>query len=173
MGRSSLRNKQLSEPPQVCGGPPKARANPLFNTTQTGTPMWNDTDTPLALLITFRCYGTWLHGDMRGSVDKRNNIYGTPNIPENKAWLKRNMAELNHSPVTLSAEMRRSVEIAIKEACAIRNWALSALHPRTNHVHSVIRAGNVSSKKVLHALKANATRRMRDEGTWPYGHSPW
>jgi len=29
--------------------------------------MWNDTDLPLGYLITFRCYGTWLHGDERGS----------------------------------------------------------------------------------------------------------
>jgi hypothetical protein len=32
--------------------------------------MWNDTDIPLAYLITFRCYGTWLHGDKRGSIDR-------------------------------------------------------------------------------------------------------
>jgi len=25
---------------------------------------------PLAYLITFRSYGTWLHGDERGSVDR-------------------------------------------------------------------------------------------------------
>ena len=25
---------------------------------------------PLAYLITFRCYGTWLHGDQRGSIDR-------------------------------------------------------------------------------------------------------
>ena len=27
--------------------------------------MWNDTDIPLGYLITFRCYGTWLHGNKR------------------------------------------------------------------------------------------------------------
>ena len=32
--------------------------------------MWNDTDIPLAYLISFRCYGTWLHGDERGSIDR-------------------------------------------------------------------------------------------------------
>lgn len=37
----------------------------------------NDTDTPLAYLITFRTYGTWLHGDERGSVDKNHNKFGT------------------------------------------------------------------------------------------------
>ena len=28
--------------------------------------MWNDTDTPLAHPMTFRCYGTWLHGEAVG-----------------------------------------------------------------------------------------------------------
>jgi hypothetical protein len=37
---------------------------------------WNDSDTPLAYFITFRAYGTWLHGDKRGSVDRHNNRYG-------------------------------------------------------------------------------------------------
>jgi hypothetical protein len=27
-------------------------------------------DIPLAYLISFRAYGTWLHGDRRGSVDR-------------------------------------------------------------------------------------------------------
>ncbi len=38
-------------------------------------PMWNDTDIPLAYLITFRSYGTWLHGDERGSVNRFRNQY--------------------------------------------------------------------------------------------------
>jgi len=33
--------------------------------------MWNDTDTPLAYFISFRSYGTWLHGDKRGSIDRK------------------------------------------------------------------------------------------------------
>ena len=37
----------------------------------------------LAYFITFRCYGTWLHGDERGSVDRFHNIYGMPFIPKN------------------------------------------------------------------------------------------
>lgn len=135
--------------------------------------MWNDTDVPLALLITFRCYGTWLHGDERGSVTKGNNIYGTPYIPENKSWLARNIASLNHPPVNLDAEMRRSVELAIKETCNFRNWALFAANVRTNHVHSVIRSGDISSKKVLQALKSNATRKLREDSVWLHEHSPW
>jgi len=40
--------------------------------------MWNDTEIPLAVFFTFRTYGTWLHGDERGSIDRNNNLYGVP-----------------------------------------------------------------------------------------------
>ena len=33
---------------------------------------------PLAYLLTFTCYGTRLHGDTRGTVDRNNNRYGMP-----------------------------------------------------------------------------------------------
>jgi hypothetical protein len=42
-------------------------------------------DRPIAYFITFTTYGTWLHGDERGSVDKGHNRVGTefiaPNMP--------------------------------------------------------------------------------------------
>jgi hypothetical protein len=44
---------------------------------------FSDDHTPLAYLITFRSYGTWLHGDPRGSVDRFHNVYGTPRLPPN------------------------------------------------------------------------------------------
>ena len=48
--------------------------------------MWNDTDIALAYLITFRSYGTWLHGDDRGSIDRFHNRYKSPYIPPNIKW---------------------------------------------------------------------------------------
>lgn len=36
---------------------------------------------PLAYFITLSCYGTWLHGDERGSVDKKHNVPGKPVLP--------------------------------------------------------------------------------------------
>ena len=100
--------------------------------------MWNDTEIPLAYLITFRCYGTWLHGDSRGSVDRRNNQYGTPRIPEHKNWNAAGIANLKHPPVNLDAAMRASVEKAIRDTCGIRGWNLYATSVRTNHAHSVV-----------------------------------
>lgn len=42
---------------------------------------WDGNEGPLAYLITFRTYGTWLHGDDRYSMDRHEkNIYRTPNV---------------------------------------------------------------------------------------------
>ena len=43
---------------------------------------------------------------------------------------------------------------------------------RTNHVHTVVSA-NCEAWLVLNALKANATRTLREEGCWRSKHSPW
>jgi hypothetical protein len=63
--------------------------------------MWNDTDIPLAYFISFRSYGTWLHGDERGSIDRFHNRYGSPYIPPNKDWHRSNKQLLKTSPLIL------------------------------------------------------------------------
>ncbi len=135
--------------------------------------MWNNTDVPLACLITFRCYGTWLHGDERGSVDRFHNQYKSPYISASKLRRQRNVLKLKCEPVTLDGAQRQSVEIAIRESCAFRNWLLRAVNVRTNHVHVVVTTGAISPERALNAFKANATRRLRQEGYWNYPHSPW
>ena len=64
--------------------------------------MWNDTDIALAYLITFRCYGTWLHGDKRGSIDRFHNAYKSPYIAPNPRWHYHNAQALAGKPVTLT-----------------------------------------------------------------------
>ena len=134
---------------------------------------WNETGIPLAYLFTFRCYGTWLHGDERGSIDKFNNKYDTPYLPPNKKWQDFNAELLKHKPVRLNKEMRSSVENALRENCEIKNWRIYALNVKTNHIHSVIAIGSYNSKIALINLKANATRKMREDGFWKFEHSPW
>src|SRR5688572_30293307 len=43
-----------------------------------------DEGIPFGYHITFRAYGTWLHGDSRGSVDRFHNRFGTPRLPRNE-----------------------------------------------------------------------------------------
>lgn len=134
---------------------------------------WNETGIPLAYLITFRCYGTWLHGDERGSVDKFNNKYETQFLPPTPDWQKFIQEKLIQEPVKLNSRMRKAVDFAIRETCEIRKWQIYAINIRTNHVHVVLAVGDISSKKVLSAFKANATRKMRESKCWNFEHSPW
>jgi hypothetical protein len=79
--------------------------------------MWNDTDIPVAYLISFRCYGTWLHGDERGSIDRFHNVYQSAYIEPNSGWKDYNASKLKSEPVRLSAAQRNVVEVAIREVC--------------------------------------------------------
>ncbi len=56
--------------------------------------MWNDTDIPLAYLITFRSYGSWLHGDERGLIDRFHNRYESPYIEPNQRCYHHNRRAL-------------------------------------------------------------------------------
>ena len=136
-------------------------------------PVWNDTDTPLAYLITFRCHGTWLHGDERGSIDRFHNRYKSPYIDPNNQWHQHNAQMLTGEPVMLDASQRQSVEAAIRETCTFRQWYLQAVNARTNHVHTVVSIGLIKPKRALTAFKANATRQMRQDGCWRHEYSPW
>jgi REP element-mobilizing transposase RayT len=134
--------------------------------------MWNETDTPLAYFISFRTYGSWLHGDRRGSVDRRHNISGMPYIEPNKEWQRYNRQLLKMKPVVLTSRPRKVVKEAIQETCSIRKWSLLAVNVRTNHVHTVVTADR-EPELVLNAFKANATRRLREEHLWRSKLSPW
>ena len=135
--------------------------------------MWNDTDIPVAHLITFRCYGTWLHGDKRGSIDRFHNRYKSHYIDANEKWHRYNTETLENETLILDASQRQSVDRAIRETCQFRRWHLHALNVRTNHIHTVVSIGSIKPERALTAFKANATRQMRQDGGWHQGSSPW
>lgn len=135
--------------------------------------MWNDADIPLAYLITFRCYGTWLHGDERGSVNRFRNKYKTSYLPAEKIWIEMNTRRLKGKIVTLAAQQRNYVEKAVRETCDIRGWHPQAINVRTNHIHTVVSIGDKKPEIALNAFKANATRKMREGGCWKSDKSPW
>jgi REP element-mobilizing transposase RayT len=124
-------------------------------------------------LFTFRSYGTWLHGDERGSIDRYNNRYQSPFALASTNREEHNHRQLKSEPVILTAIQRVSVETAIRETCAHRNWHLRAISVRTNHVHLVASIGDKTPGLALNAFKANATRQMRLDGCWGHEHSPW
>ena len=114
---------------------------------------------PLAYLITFPTYGTWLHGDDRGSVDRRHNVPGTVRLAADPARRETCAARMIEPPLQLEAAQRQTVLSAILEVCRHRHWRAYAVHVRQTHVHAVVR-GNAKPEKIMNDFKAYASRTL-------------
>ncbi len=111
---------------------------------------------PLAYLLTWTTYGTWLPGDDRGWV-KEHEGFQPPNWKiEHEANRK-----LSESPCILGYEERQLVEATIRRHCEFRGWTLLAASCRTNHVHAVV-AAPVAPDVVMSQLKTWCTRRLKE-----------
>jgi REP element-mobilizing transposase RayT len=122
---------------------------------------FQDRGFPLAYFISFRCYGTWLHGDERGTMDRKKfNIFGTPKMPVNLALKQKEFSVLKSAPFSLNEKTRSVVENAIREVCKFRGYGLLALQARTNHVHCVVSA-NIKPELIMNTFKSYATRHLR------------
>ncbi len=127
---------------------------------------------PLAYFLTFTCYGTWLHGDERGSVDREHNVPGTPVIPPDAARHARERDNLAQLPYRLD-EARRQVALhALCEIAQRKGWTLHAVHVRSNHVHLVVTADG-PPERILNDFKIAVSRRLnqafpteRDRTRW-------
>ena len=123
---------------------------------------WDDKKFPSAYLITIRTYGTWLHGDERGSVDAHGkNIFGTPKISQRKNLKNRMRENLKDRPFVFDKKQREAVEESIKETCVIRGYELLAVNVRTNHLHAVV-AAQSKPEVVINGFKSHATRKLRE-----------
>jgi REP element-mobilizing transposase RayT len=129
---------------------------------------------PLAYFISFRTYGTWLHGDPRGSVHRRRRVHGTPLYPPMPGLMRAEERLLAHEPVQLDALRRSLVADAVRGVCRYRAWVLHALAVRIEHVHVVLSTGpDVPPERVMTSLKAWATRRMAEAGALWAGARVW
>jgi len=114
----------------------------------------------LAYFITFSCYGNWLHGDARGSVDRKHHRYGDDLVPADDTLKAARQALRNDSPYRLDEPRRQAVLQAIVAITVKRGWELLAAHVRSNHVHAVVHAPATPIERVLNAFKAAATLRL-------------
>ena len=129
---------------------------------------------PLAYLLTWTCYGSWLHGDERGSVDKEHNIRGAPYLAPNARRRRFAGDQMLDCRVELDARSRGVVEQAIRDHCVVRGWDLLALAVRTTHIHSVVVCPpDVPPERVLTEFKAWSTRRLRAAGGAAPGTKLW
>jgi REP element-mobilizing transposase RayT len=117
---------------------------------------------PQAYFLTWTTYGTRLHGDPRGTVDKAHNLYGHPRLPTNNPRRILAQSKLEADPVILTPAKRHAVRAAILEHATFKQWPIHALNVRTNHVH-VVCSAKEPPEKVMNAFKAYGTRRLRTD----------
>lgn len=124
-------------------------------------------------LITFRCYGTWLHGDDRGSVDRRYfNKHGTPKIKPDIEAVSRKAVQMKYPAFILGPSERAVVQAAIAEVCSFRGYNLLGLNVRTNHIHAVTNNAG-APERMMESFKAYSTRALRAAGLLDQDSRPW
>lgn len=84
----------------------------------------NDDGFPLAYLLTFTCYGTWLHGDDRGSIDRRHNAFDAPGLEPKGGWLDAARSRLRSASVHLDVESRRCIGLRPERVLSdLKSWS--------------------------------------------------
>lgn len=118
---------------------------------------------PLGYLLTWTTYGTWLSGDRRKWVSRKDSGANVPyKAPAShlQATMKPLMKE---SSVRFSCDAKAIVRRSIEKSCEVKNWALHALAVQSNHVHVVLTVYESSPDDVMKRLKAYASRAMNAE----------
>jgi REP element-mobilizing transposase RayT len=134
---------------------------------------FDDHEFPLAYLITFRCYGTWLHGDKRGSYRRNSRLLsGVSKIPSRPRLESAERQQLKHPPIRLNKKQRAVVEQAVRDVCKHRRYRMRAINVRTNHAHSVVSALSLL-EPILDAFKSYSTRALRAAGLLSAQVKPW
>ena len=118
----------------------------------------------LAYFITFTTYGTRLHGNENGSVDRDHNAYGTPFLAADLEREQSERAAMAQAPYVMSARERDIACKAIVDLAADRGWQLLAVHVRSTHVHVVIRTEERDPGRTMSDIKARASRDLNQAG---------
>ena len=121
--------------------------------------------------LTFRTYGTWLHGDERGSVDRFHNQVGEPLLGAEPTLHRFRRRLMKGETVVFDEMCCACVEATIREVAAYRGWKILALNVLSNHVHVVVETQeerrNAKPEKLLNDFKAYCTRRLREANLAP------
>ncbi len=108
---------------------------------------------PLAYLLTWTTYGTWLPGDNRGWQNKLIKEVQSPNTNLYK-YAQQKMVE---TTFYISPSDRVVLEREIIAYCHSKRWFLRAISVRSNHIHTLISVENLHPKTVCQRLKAIST----------------
>ena len=111
-------------------------------------------------LLTWTTYGTWLHGDARGSFLGRT--FPSPDPDREQA----NRSAMPGDVVYLTDHQRAIVDATLVNECLAQDWHLYAYNVRTNHLHVVVSAGRTGTF-VRTRLEALASKALSDDAGLP------
>lgn len=120
-------------------------------------------DLPLAYFLTLSSYGSRLHGDERGTVDRHTNSTGTSHLRRDDLRAAFERRIMVSGGFTFDAATRAALQTSFAETCQRRGWGLLALNIRMSHLHAVVAASVTSPEAAMQALKANGTRALREQ----------
>jgi REP element-mobilizing transposase RayT len=126
----------------------------------------------LAYFITFHTYGTWLHGNEKGSVDRSHNRHGEEFIPPDPSLESRRQHLMKQAEYRLDAPRRAIVLKAILEHASHKHWSVLAIHVRSTHVHLVVNA-SAAAERVMVECKAYASRALNQAALDPPDCQRW
>lgn len=126
----------------------------------------------IAFFLSWTCYGQWLHGDERGSVDESHNEFGLPWLSADAERYQEERAKMSQLPYEMDAPRRRLVLQSIREVCAYRGWTLHAVHVRARHIHVVV-SGNQTPDRMMNDLKSYASRALNTANLDPPQRKRW
>ena len=126
----------------------------------------------MVYLITFSCYGTHLHGNERGSVDRDHNLVGSRLVPPDRKRVSMVSTAMQDSVYRLDERRREVVLASVRRTCSCRGWMPLAIHVRTTHVHCVLGAEE-QPERVMNALKSHASRALNEVGIDEVDRKRW
>jgi REP element-mobilizing transposase RayT len=134
---------------------------------------FDDNAFPLAYLITFRCYATWLHGDERGSYRRSSSVIGgVERLPPRPGLKQAEAEQLKQNPMRLNKKQRSVVDNAVRDVCLHRKYLLRAINVRSNHAHVVVSA-MTPPEPILKTFKSYSTRELRKRRLLDKDTKPW
>ena len=134
-------------------------------------------------LLTWRTYGTWWPGDVRGFVDPVidetgerviHNLPGTPVDADNPRLLQYAREVMRGEPVLLTHDHATALLAQFQETARYRGWELSAVAILTNHLHLVVGVcGDPDPASVLRDFKSYGSRRLNERWGKPASETWW
>ena len=96
----------------------------------------------IAYHITWGTYGTRLHGDPRGTVDREHNQRDSPILGFDEHRWEREKERLKFPPVCLTEEQRILAEFLIPKVCERGYWTYRRCAVGSDHVHVILTSPN-------------------------------